>query len=106
MWGFDYTSEIYLPKSSRKYGYYVMPILHGDNIVGRIDPRMDRKTRTLIVNAVYAEEGAGCNVSIVGPLSRTVDDLARFLGASHVRYGRRKPAAWRAGLRSHRVSEA
>ena len=64
MWGFDYMSEIYLPKSSRKYGYYVMPILHGDSIVGRIDPRMDRKTRTLIVNAVYAEEGSGCDVSI------------------------------------------
>ena len=38
MWGFDYTIEIYVPKSRRKYGYYVMPILHGDRLVGRVDP--------------------------------------------------------------------
>ena len=103
MWGFDFTIEIYVPKSRRKYGYYVMPILHGDRLVGRIDPKMDRKAGVLIVNAVYAEEDAGDDASIAEPLARAVDDLARFLGASRVRYGRRKPAAWRAGLRSHRV---
>ena len=103
MWGFDFTIEIYVPKSRRKYGYYVMPILHGDRLVGRIDPKMDRKAGTLIVNAVYAEEDAGDDASIAEQLARAVDDLARFLGASRVRYGRSKPTAWRTGLRSHRV---
>ena len=103
MWGFDFAIEIYVPKSRRRYGYYVMPVLHGDRLVGRIDPKMDRKTGVLSVNAVYAEEDARADASIAEPLARTVDDLARFLGASRVRYGRRKPAAWRAGLQSHRV---
>ena len=92
-----------MPKSRRKYGYYVMPVLHGDRLVGRVDPKMDRKTGVLMVNAVHAEDGARADASIAEPLARTVDDLARFLGASRVRYGRRKPAAWRAALRSHRM---
>ena len=103
MWGFDFTIEIYVPKSRRKYGYYVMPVLHGDRLVGRVDPKMDRKTGVLMVNAVHAEDGARADASIAEPLARTVDDLACFLGASRVRYGRRKPAAWRAALRSHQV---
>ena len=103
MWGFDYTIEIYVPKSRRKYGYYVMPILHGDRLVGRVDPKMDRKTGTLIVNAVHAEEHAKSDPEIGEATARTIEDLARFLGASRIRYGRRKPSAWRSALRSGRV---
>ncbi len=103
MWDFDFTIEIYVPKAKRKYGYYVMPILHGDRLVGRVDPKMDRKTGTLIVNAVHAEEDAKPASEIGAATARTIEDLARFLGASRVRYSRRKPAAWRASLRSGRV---
>ena len=103
MWGFDYTIEIYVPKSRRKYGYYVMPILHGDRLVGRVDPKMDRKTGTLIVNAVHGEEDAKSDAEIGEATARTIEDLARFLGASHIKYGRRKPATWRSALRSGRV---
>ncbi len=42
MFGFDYSIEIYTPASKRRYGYYVLPILHGDRLIGRIDPAMDR----------------------------------------------------------------
>ncbi len=104
MWDFDYTIEIYVPKSKRKYGYYVMPILHGDRLVGRVDPRMDRKTGTLEVNAVHAEDHARSDREIGAATARTVEDLACFLGASRIRYSRRKPAAWRGSLRSGRVS--
>ena len=104
MWGFDFTIEIYVPKSRRKYGYYVMPILHGDRLVGRLDPKMDRKTGTLVVNAVYAEEDAKSDPEIGEATARTVEDLGQFLGASRVRYGRRKPAAWRGSLRTGGVS--
>ena len=103
MWDFDYTIEIYVPKSKRKYGYYVMPVLHGDRLVGRIDPRMDRKTGTLEVNAVHAEDHARSAPEIGAATARTIEDLARFLGASRVRYSRRKPAAWRSSLRSSRL---
>ena len=103
VWDFDFTMEIYVPKKQRKYGYYVMPILHGDRLVGRIDPKMDRASGTLIVNAVYTEEQAKDGTDVADEVARTVEDLARFLGAGRVKYGRRKPAAWRPYLRSHRV---
>jgi hypothetical protein len=38
---------MYVPKAKREYGYYVLPVLRGDRIVGRIEPRFDRKTKTL-----------------------------------------------------------
>ena len=57
LWGFFYRLEMYVPKAKRQYGYYVLPVLHGDRIVGRIDPVFDRKSRVLTVNAVYPEDG-------------------------------------------------
>ena len=106
MWDFDFTIEIYVPQVQRKYGYYVMPILHGDRLVGRVDPRMDRTTNTLIVNAVYAEPHAQDDPQVADSTARVIEDLGRFLGARHVRYGRRKPAAWRPYLRSGKVSSS
>ena len=57
---FDYRFriEIYVPKHRREYGYYVLSILHGDHIIGRLDPVMDRKAGRLNINAVYAEPNA------------------------------------------------
>ena len=106
MWDFDFTMEIYVPKVQRKYGYYVMPILHGDRLVGRIDPKMDRASDTLIVNASYAEPHAQVDPRVAEATARTVEDLAKFLGASRVKYGCRKPSAWRPYLRSSKVSSS
>ena len=58
LFGFHYRLEMYVPKSKRRYGYYVLPILDGHRLVGRVDPFFDRRTATLRINAVYAEDGA------------------------------------------------
>ncbi len=47
LWDFDYLWEVYVPEAKRKWGYYVLPMLFGDRFVGRIEPRLDRKTKTL-----------------------------------------------------------
>jgi uncharacterized protein YcaQ len=79
LWGFRYRLEIYVPKAKREYGYYVLPVLHGDRVVGRAEPVFDRKTRTLRLNGVWWEPG-------VKPVSleRPLRSLARFLGAEEI----------------------
>ena len=51
LWAFDYRWEVYVPAAKRRWGYYVLPLLYGDRFVGRIEPRIDRKTGTLRVLA-------------------------------------------------------
>jgi len=58
LFDFHFRLEVYVPKPKRKYGCYVMPILHGDRLIGRIDPVMDRKRGRLTINAVYMEPNA------------------------------------------------
>jgi hypothetical protein len=96
LFGFRFRLEIYVPKAKREYGYFVLPILHGDRLIGRIDPRFDRATRILHVQAVHAEPGAPAGA---GPaVARSLRELATWLGASDVRFGRRPPGMWRASL--------
>jgi uncharacterized protein YcaQ len=77
LWGFFYRLEMYVPTAKREYGYYVLPILRGDRIVGRIEPVFDRKSGTLRVNGLWWEPGAK-----PVPLDDPLDSLARFLGAT------------------------
>jgi uncharacterized protein len=79
LWGFRYRLEMYVPRAKREYGYYVLPILRADRLVGRVEPIFDRKTGVLRVNAVWWEDGAR-PVSLERPL-RT---LASFVGAKEI----------------------
>jgi uncharacterized protein YcaQ len=96
LWDFFYRLEMYVPKAKREYGYYVLPILRGDRIIGRIEPVMDRKASVLRVEGVFAEEGAPASA---GPeIARAVRRLGRWLGAVDIVYSRRVPAVWRSSL--------
>jgi uncharacterized protein YcaQ len=92
LFGFRFRLEIYVPKEKREYGYFVLPILHGDRLVGRIDPLYDRRAGVLRVNAVYAEPVAP--VDAWPEVRAAIDGLAAWLGASEVTLPR-LPNPWR-----------
>ncbi len=94
LFNFDYTTEMYTPQSKRKYGYYVLPILFGDQLIGRMDPLMDRKNRKLFINAVHAERLAPKDKNVSREIRDRVEELSEFLGAKQVVYSRRVPKFW------------
>lgn len=100
LFDFDYTMEIYVPVRKRQYGYYVLPILTEDGFLGRMDTRMDRKTDSFQLQALYLESGRTDDLHKVPALAATIQDLARFLGARNIKLGRRMPVAWRQALAS------
>lgn len=79
LYGFHYRIEIYVPKADRKYGYFVLPVLHRDRLVGRIDPEVDRRRGVLKINAVHWEAGPV-------DLERPIRSLARFLGVGEIEW--------------------
>jgi uncharacterized protein len=79
LWDFHYRLEMYVPPAKREYGYYVLPILRGHRLVGRIEPVFDRKAGVLRVNGVWWEDGAR-----PVPLDRPLRSLARSVGAKEV----------------------
>ena len=75
LFGFHYRLEMYVPKTKREYGYYVLPILVGDRLVGRVEPLHDRKAGTLRVLGAWGDTSR---------LDEALDSLAAFLGAERV----------------------
>jgi uncharacterized protein YcaQ len=57
LFDFDYVWEVYVPAPKRRWGYYVLPILYGDRLVGRIEPRIERRAKTLNVLGTWWEAG-------------------------------------------------
>lgn len=97
LWGFFYRLEMYVPKAKREYGYYVLPILHGDRLVGRIEPVFDRRSGRLTVLGAWAQPDAAADS---GPgIRKALEDLAAWLGAEDIRVGRRLPRVWASALR-------
>ena len=76
LFGFFYRLEMYVPKAKRQYGYYVLPILRGERIVGRIDVERVKESNALRVNGVWWEDDVA-PVSLDPALKR----LAKFVGA-------------------------
>jgi uncharacterized protein YcaQ len=82
LFGFDYTIEIYVPAPKRRRGYYAMPILAGDRLIGTVDPAFDRRTNTLRINRIAMEPGE----RFTKASGAAVAELAKFVGAGEVVY--------------------
>jgi len=85
LFGMRYFIEIYVPPAKRQYGYFAMPILHNDELIGRIDPRVDREKDAFLVNAVHLEPGTKRDQATGRAVARALDDLAQFTGVSSVK---------------------
>jgi uncharacterized protein YcaQ len=82
LFDFRYKLEMYVPREQREYGYFVLPALHGDRLIGRVDPEFDRKAGVLRVHSLHLEPDApdGARALIDGALH----ELAGWLGARDV----------------------
>jgi uncharacterized protein YcaQ len=83
LWGFRFRLEFYVPGPKRVHGYYVMPFLLDDRLVGRVDLKADRATGTLKVLAAFGEPGIDAN-EVAAALYETSRELAAWLGLSSI----------------------
>jgi uncharacterized protein len=91
-WGFHQSLEAYLPASKRLYGYFCMPILHKDLLVGRFDPKLERKTGTLRLKALYLEPGVKPDEELAKDIAMSMRDFMAFHSAKELIIERSEPA--------------
>ena len=85
LFGFDYVWEVYKPEHQRKFGYYTLPMLWGDRLVGRFDSKLDRATNTFIILGLWLEDGAlGTDEAFAEALACGMARFMTFLGASQL----------------------
>lgn len=98
---FETVFEVYKPAEKRRWGYYTMPILYGDELVARIDPKFERTTGTLVVNGLWLEdESSARDGAFVEALAGGIARLARQIGAEQVDVAAVGPARLRTRLRA------
>ncbi len=85
---FHYRIEIYVPQHKRRWGYYVLPFLMGDQIVARVDLKADRKASVLLVQAAHVEEGAD-SLLVANKLARELGILGSWLGLNTIKVARK-----------------
>jgi uncharacterized protein YcaQ len=99
VFGFEYLWEVYVPAAKRRWGYYVLPILFGDRLVGRIEPRYERATRTLRIAGVWFEDGFSPmeEPHFVPALAEGLSAYRSFVGARTITWPRTRPGRDLAG---------
>jgi uncharacterized protein len=94
LWGFHQSLECYLPAPKRVYGYFSLPILHKDRLMGRFDPKLDRKTGILYLKSLHLEPGIKPTEELVTEISAAMRDFMKFHQARELVIERSEPAAF------------
>jgi uncharacterized protein YcaQ len=94
LWGFHQSIEAYLPAPKRVYGYFCLPILHKDRLVGRFDPKLERKTGTLRLKSLYLEPGIKPTDELVRDTAACMRDFMAFHAARELVIERSEPAGF------------
>ncbi len=98
LWGFHQVLEAYKPKPQRKWGYYCLPILHHDRLVGRFDPSLDRTTGRLTIEALYLEPGVSLEDEMLAGIAMAMRDFMRFHQAEDLTIKRSLPRTFARSL--------
>ncbi|HLY32774.1 MAG TPA: crosslink repair DNA glycosylase YcaQ family protein, partial [Ktedonobacterales bacterium] len=98
LFGYEVCFEAYVVPAKRRYGYYCLAILHQGRLVGRLDPKMNRQQRRLIVRALYLEPDVTPDDTLLTRLADALHELARWLGAHTIAIERSEPEALAARL--------
>lgn len=92
LFGFQHKMEFYKPAAQRVHGYFCMPILHRDRLVGRFDPKLDRAAGVLGLDALYLEPGVKPDEELVAEVAKAMRDFMAWHGAKELRVGKSRPA--------------
>ena len=96
LFDFEYTWEVYTPAPKRRWGYYVLPILYGDDLVARLDPKLDRSTMTLEIRGFWHEDDAPVkDVAFGDALAKGLIRFAKFVEAKKINLAGVKPLSLR-----------
>ena len=100
LFGFEYLWEVYKPVHQRRWGYYTLPILCGDDLVARLDPKLDRTTMTLEIKGFWFEDDAPVkDVEFADALAKGLIRFAKFVGAKRIDVSAIKPVALRKAVK-------
>jgi len=100
LFDFDYVWEVYKPVEQRRWGYYVLPILYGDRLVARLDPKLDRKTNTLEIKGFWLEdERLTKDEAFLSALANGLVRFVGFLGANSLDISAIRPSEFRAWIK-------
>ena len=97
---FEYVWEVYKPAHQRKWGYYTLPILYGDDLVARLDPKLDSATNALHILVFWLEDDAPKDIVFVEALANGLSRFAGMIDAKKIDLGGVKPAALRTTLKT------
>jgi uncharacterized protein YcaQ len=101
IWGFEYKLEAYTPAAKRVYGYYMLPILDGHELVGRMDAKRHRDDGLLEIKALHFERGRASNSSLVERVAMGIMNFMQFQGCSRVKIGAAHPRTAKRSLMQH-----
>jgi uncharacterized protein YcaQ len=90
-WNFFQTLEAYTPEPKRRWGYFCLPILHKDRLVGRFDPKLERKTGTLRLKALHLEPGIQPDEELIADVAAAMRDFMAFHHAKTLTIERSNP---------------
>ncbi|KAF0107671.1 MAG: hypothetical protein FD146_1705 [Anaerolineaceae bacterium] len=94
LWGFHQSLECYVPAPKRVYGYFSLPILHKDRLVGRLDPKLERKEGLLRIKSLHLEPGVKPDEELVNDVAAAMRDFMKFHEAKELAIERSEPAAF------------